>query len=402
MDQQQSVNSQQMQRRVPFHRPSITDAEIDEVVDTLRSGWLTTGPKAALFTEQFCAAVEAPAGLAVSSCTAALHLGLLAAGIGPGDVVFTTPVTFAATVQVILHTGATPVLVDVDPETLNIDPEALRAAVESTTLGRPAAVMPVHLAGHPCDMDEIVAVARDHGMAVIEDAAHSLPASYKNRPIGSIRSEVAHMVAFSFYATKNLGIGEGGMLTADATTIEDARALCLHGMSKDAWRRYAGGNWFYDIVAEGYKYNFTDIQAAIGLHQLARLDEMQRRRLEIVQQYHEAFEPIPALQPPTERPDVSSAWHLYVLRLDLTQLTIDRAGFIDELEQRQVSTSVHFIPIHHHSYFGKVIDLAPGALPVADREFSRYLSLPLYPSMTQDDIDSVVTAVLDVVERHAP
>lgn len=387
---------------LPFHRPSISDLEIAGVVDTLKSGWLTTGPKTQQFTEAFSEAVDAPAGLAVSSCTAGLHLGLLAAGVGPGDVVYTTPITFAASVQVILHTGARAVLVDVQADTLNIDPTALEAAIAQTPSSeRPAAVIPVHFAGHPCDMGEILALAEHHGLAVIEDAAHALPASHQGHPTGSVRSSlVPHLTAFSFYATKNLAVGEGGMLTGAPEHIETSKVLSLHGMSRDAWKRYQGGSWVYDIQAEGFKYNFTDIGAAIGLGQLARLPELQARRLEIVNRYQAAFGDVSSFQTPTVRSDVETAWHLYVLRLELDTLTIDRAQFITELDRRMIATSVHFIPIHHHSHFGKTLDLEPGDLPVADGEFPRYFSLPLYPAMTDQDIDDVVDAVLDVAATH--
>jgi len=383
-----------------FHRPSVGSAEIAEVADTLRSGWLTTGPKTRLFTEEFRASVAAPGALAVSSCTAALHLGLLAAGVGTGDVVYTTPITFAATVHVIRHTGARPVLVDVEPDTLNMDPVALAAAIAGTTDGRPGAVMPVHFAGHPCEMDAILALADQHNLAVVEDAAHSLPASYKGRPIGSVSQiDAPHLAAFSFYVTKNLGIGEGGMLTGAPELIEKSRGLSLHGMSRDAWKRYQGGGWSYDITDEGFKYNFTDIQAAIGLHQLRALGELQQRRLAIVEAYQSAFADCPQLQTPIERPDVDSAWHLYVLRLRLDSLRIDRAEFIRQLELRKIATSVHFIPIHHLSHFAEVLDVAP--LPVADREFERYLSLPLYPAMSDCDVADVIAAVHDVVDTYA-
>lgn len=388
---------------LPFHRPSVGEAEVAEVADTLRSGWLTTGPKTQRFTEEFCRSVGAPAGLAVSSCTAALHLGLLVADIGPGDVVYTTPVTFAATVQVILHVGARPELVDVEADTLNMDPSALRRAIESTTDGRPAAVMPVHFAGHPCDMAAIEQIAADHNLAIVEDAAHALPAFIGNRMIGSISDNRApHMVAFSFYATKNLGIGEGGMLTGPEELMDNARVLSLHGMTKDAWKRYQGGRWRYDIVAEGFKYNFTDIQAAIGLHQLAGLPRFQERRNAIVAAYNEAFGQIPGLQVPTERPGYSSAWHLYVLRFLETGIGIDRDGIIDELEKRMISTSVHFIPIHEMTHFAGIIDVAPGSLAVADAEAPRCVSLPLYPAMTDGDVADVIDAVLDVVGTHPP
>ena len=387
---------------LPFHRPSVGEDEIAEVVDTLRSGWLTTGPKTALFSDEFRATVDAPAALAVSSCTAGLHLGLIASGIGPGDVVYTTPITFAATVQVILHTGARPVLVDVEPDTLNMDPAALDAAVAATTDGRPAAVMPVHFAGHPCEMDHLLEVADRHGLAVVEDAAHSLPAAYKDRPIGAIGgTDTPHSVAFSFYATKNLGIGEGGMLTGDEALIETARQFSLHGMTRDAWKRYQGGSWRYDIAVEGYKYNFTDIQAAIGLHQLRRQGELQARRRQIVDRYQQAFGARSCFEIPVERDEVSSAWHLYVLRLRPEALRIDRARYIEELDARGIQTSVHFIPIHHHSHFESVLGIGPGAMPVADEAFDRYFSLPLYPSMSDADVDRVVTAVLTVADEFA-
>ena len=387
---------------LPFHRPSVGPAEIAEVVDTLESGWLTTGPKTQRFTEEFRAAVEAPAALAISSCTAGLHLGLIASGIGAGDVVYTTPITFAATVQVILHTGARPVLVDVEPDTLNMDADKLEAAVAATTEGRPAAVMPVHFAGHPCEMTKILDVAARHGLAVVEDAAHSLPASYEGRPIGAVGgTDTPHSVAFSFYATKNLGIGEGGMLTGDSDLIDTARQFSLHGMTRDAWKRYQGGSWRYDIAVEGFKYNFTDIQAAIGLHQLRRQGELQARRREIVDRYQAAFGGRDHFEIPVERDNVTSAWHLYVLRLMSASLRIDRARFIEELDARGIATSVHFIPIHHHSHFEDVLGFGPGAMPVADEAFDRYLSLPLYPSMTDADVDRVIAAVLDVADSHA-
>ncbi len=378
---------------LPFSVPLIGEEEIAEVVDTLRSGWITTGPKVARFEAEFAAALSAPAAVALSSCTAALHTALAVSGIGPGDEVITTPLTFAATVNVVEHVGARPVLVDVEPETLTIDPAQIEAAITPRT----RAIIPVHYAGHSADMDAIRALARAHGLLVLEDAAHALPAVYRGCQIGS----GANPVAFSFYAIKNLTTAEGGMLTGEPAFVERARVLSLHGMSRDAWKRYdKGGSWRYEVVAPGFKYNMTDIQAALGLWQLRKLERFQHRRREIVAVYQQAFGAEEALKVPVERPWVGHAWHLYVLRLRPGVLRIGRDQFITELAARNIGTSVHFIPIHLHPYYRDKYGYRPTAFPVAYDSFQRMMSLPLNPRLNDEDVADVIDAVSDVVRRY--
>ena len=386
---------------LPFSPPFIGDEEIAEVVDTLRSDWITTGPKVRRFEEEFAAFIGAPAALALHSGTAALHVALAALGIGPGDAVITTPMTFCSCVHVIEHVGARPVLVDVEPDTLNIDPGGIAKALDSSPFNI-RAILPVHLYGHPCDMDAIGEIARRHDLAIIEDAAHALPARYRGRRIGSppeIR-DLRGVTCFSFYATKNLTTAEGGMLTGPPDLVEEARLWSLHGMSRDAWRRYsAEGSWYYEVIRPGFKYNMTDIQAALGLHQLRKLPQFQARRREIVQRYNEAFSRFEELQTPVERPEVEHAWHLYVLRLNLERLKISRNQFIEELKARNIGTSVHFIPVHLHPYYRDRYGYKPEDFPVAYREYQRIVSLPLYPRMSDQDVQDVIDAVAAVV-RH--
>jgi len=380
---------------LPFAPPLIGEEEINEVVDTLKSGWLTTGPKTRKFAEQFAAYTQAPGALTVSSCTAALHLSLVALEIGPGDEVITTPLTFAASVNVIEHAGAKPVLVDVEPDTLNIDPAAVKAAITPAT----KAIIAVHYAGHPVELDALRTIAHEHNVHLIEDAAHAIGASYKDEPIGS----GSNPACFSFYATKNLTTGEGGMLTGDDALLERARQLSLHGMSREAWSRYAaGGKWAYDIVAPGFKYNMTDIQAALGIQQLRRFESMQQRRSEIVARYQAAFGSNPALQTPVTREHVTHAWHLYVIRLNEGELTIDRNQFIEQVNGRNIGTSVHFIPIHIHSYYAQKYGWQPEDFPVALSNYSRMLSLPLSPRMSDQDVEDVIEAVSAVTAAAAP
>jgi dTDP-4-amino-4,6-dideoxygalactose transaminase len=383
---------------LPFSPPLIGQEEIDEVAESLRSGWITTGPKAAVFEEAFRRVVGAERALALNSGTAALHLGLVALGIGPDDVVISTPMTFASCIHVIEHTGARPVLADVEAETLNIDPKAVDKAFTGQSSRRVKALIPVHLYGQPCDMDALTELAGAYGTGIVEDAAHSLPASYKGTMIGAAdKKHPRRLVAFSFYATKNLTTGEGGMLTGPSDMIDKARVWSLHGMSRDAYKRYsAEGSWFYEVVAPGFKYNMSDIQAAIGIAQLARLGAMQRRRAEIVGLYAEGLAQLEALTLPAPRPDVQHAWHLYVVRLNLDQLTIDRSRFIEELQRRNIGTSVHFIPVHLHPYYRDKYGYKPDDFPVAYREYQRIVSLPLYPRMTDQDAADVIEAVHDV------
>jgi dTDP-4-amino-4,6-dideoxygalactose transaminase len=378
-----------------FSPPAVGDEEIAEVAESLRSGWLTTGPRVREFEQRFAQLVEAPAAVAVNSATAAMHVALAVLGIGPGDEVITTTMTFCSSVHVIEHMGARPVLVDVEPDTLNIDPGLVRAAITPRT----RAIMPVHLYGHPAEMDAILAIAREHGLAVVEDAAHALPARYRDRMVGSPCEGVPNLVAFSFYATKNLTTGEGGMLTGPPDLLDAARVWALHGMSRDAYRRYtADGTWRYDVVLPGFKYNMPDLQAAIGLVQLRRLPELQARRSEIVERYDDAFRALAGVQVPAERPEVQSARHLYVLRLDPERLGVDRAGFVRELTSRQIGSSVHFIPIHHHTYYREKYGFGPVRFPVADREFERIVSLPLSPALSNADVEDVIEAVSEIVD----
>ena len=379
-----------MSRNIPFSPPNITSAEIDEVVDTLRTDWITTGPKTRKFETEFAEQVDAPAALALNSCTAGLHIALVTLGIGKGDKVATTPMTFAASVNVIEHVGATPVLVDVEPDTLNISPEELAKKMSADV----KAIIPVHYTGHPVDLDAVMKIAGDHGAAVVEDAAHALPASYKGKKIGSH----GNLAAYSFYATKNITTCEGGMLTGSPELLERARVLHLHGMSKDAAKRYEkGGSWKYEVLAPGFKYNMTDVQAAIGRVQLQRMPGFHERRLEIVGRYNEAFSQIPALETPTVRDDVESSHHLYVLRLHLDQLEIDRDGVIAAINERGVGTSVHFIPIHIHPYYRDKYGWQPEDLPVAFSNYERMLSLPLFTRMSDEDVDYVIETVQQVI-----
>jgi dTDP-4-amino-4,6-dideoxygalactose transaminase len=378
---------------LPFAPPAIGREEIEEVVDTLGSPWITTGPKAHRFEHEFASFLGAPGALALNSCTAALHTGLVALGIRPGEDVITTPITFAATANVIEHVGARPVFVDVEPDTLNLDPAQVEAAISPRT----RAIIPVHYAGHPVALDAILEIAARHDLAVLEDAAHALPARYHGRPIGSGRNPVA----FSFYATKNLTTAEGGMLTGDADLLARSRIIGLHGMTGDAWKRYGkGGTWRYDIVLPGFKYNMTDIQASLGLRQLRKLERFHARRRAVAARYTEAFTGEDTLEPPVERDGVEHAWHLYVLRLRPEVLTIGRDAFIEELAERQIGTSVHFIPVHTHPYYRDKYGYAPRCLPVAYDNFLRMLSLPLHPRLTDAEVTDVIEAVRDVARRH--
>ena len=377
-----------------FSLPLIGNEEIEEVVAALKSGWLTSGPRTRQFEQEFRDYTGAEATLALNSCTAGLHLALKALNVGPGDQVITTPLTFAASVNVIEHVGATPVLVDVEPDTLNISPELAERAVTPAT----RAIIAVHYAGHPAELDALRAVAESHGLHLIEDAAHAVGAEFRGQRIGSGHNPAA----FSFYATKNLTTGEGGMLTGSTELLDRARILSLHGMNREAWSRYAaGGKWASDIVEPGFKYNMTDIQSALGLQQLHRFERMQARRRQIVEQYHSAFGNDAAFMTPATRSHVRNAWHLYVLRLRQTELTVDRNRFIEEMTARNIGTSVHFIPIHMHSFYRRKYGFTPESFPTAKQAFDQMISLPLSPSMTDADVGDVIEAVLNVRQQYA-
>lgn len=379
---------------LPFHRPSIDEEEIEEVIDTLRSGWLTMGPKTLRFEEKFARYIGTKHALAVSSCTAGLHLALNAIGVGPGDDVITCTFTFAATAAVILHCGARPVLVDCLPDTLTIDPEQVEAAITPRT----KVILPVHFAGHPCEMAEILAIARRHNISVVEDAAHALPAAYRGQRVGTL----GDLTAFSFYAVKNITTGEGGMVTTDSDEYaERIVQRRLHGISQDAWKRYTDqGSWYYEITYPGFKYNMTDLNASLGLHQIRKCDRFHAVRNRYAALYLERLSPLDEITLPTVRPEVEHAWHLFPIRLNPESLTVGRDGFIELLRQEKIGTSVHFIPLHLHPYYRKVFGYRPQDLPHALSAFERIISLPIYPGMTEEDIQDVVRAVTKIVSAH--
>lgn len=380
---------------IPYNVPDITDAEIQEVVDTLKSGWLAKGPRTVEFEKRFAEYVGAKHAVAVNSCTAALHVSLLTQDIGPGDEVITTPMTFASTASTILHTGATPVFADIDYATGCIDPAEIEKKITSKT----KAVVPVHYSGQVCDLDRIYEIADKHGLYVSEDAAHALWSRYKGRLIGN---KLKGAASYSFYATKNLCTGEGGMLATDSDGIAArARVLTSHGMSKNAWNRYAkGGTWKYDIVEPGFKYNMFDIQAALGLKQLERLEDMQARRLKIAARYQEEFGKMDAVDLPVVPDYATHCWHLYILRIVPEKLTIDRDQFIVELNERNVGTSVHFIPVHLMSAYRSRFGYKEGDFPNTEKHFNRIISLPLYPTMTEEETEYVIGAVRDIIEKY--
>ena len=378
---------------LPFSPPAIGEEEIQAATEALRSGWLTLGPRVREFENAFSELVRAEAALAVSSCTAALHLALVALGIQPGDEVVTTPFTFAATANVIEHVGARPVFADVEADTLNLDP----SAVERVITPRTRAILPVHFAGHPVEMERFQDLAGKHGLELVFDAAHALAAEYRGHPIGSEK----HFTAFSFYATKNLTTGEGGMLTGDEARIARARPLALHGMNRDAWRRYhQGGAWFYEIESPGFKYNLTDPQAAMGLVQLRKLESFQKRRDAVSLAYDRAFGECPALEPMKAREGIRHARHLYPLRLRPEYLSIGRDQFVEELGRRRIGASVHFIPLHLHPFYRDRYGFRPEDFPQADGAYRRILSLPLHPGLSDTDVGDVIDAVLDIVRQH--
>lgn len=374
---------------VPFCLPDVTEDAIEEVVSVLRSGWMTTGPKVKQFESALGEFVGARHVLAVNSCTAGLHLALAGLGIGPGDEVITTPMTFCSTVNVILEVGAIPILADIGPD-MNIDPRRVARLITSRT----RAIIPVHIAGLPCNMEAIWELAQTHNLRVIEDAAHAAGAFHGAIRIGAGQSDA---VAFSFYATKNLSTGEGGAVVTSSEELYDRmRILCLHGISRDAWNRYSDkGNWHYDVVECGFKYNMSDIMGAIGLHQLARLDAMNTRRREIAEAYNRGLADLPQFELPSPGATGAHAWHLYILRLNLDRLTIDRARFFNEVRERGVHCSVHFIPLPLFSYYRDRLQMRDPC-PVALAEYPRLLSLPLYSGMEDRDVARVIEVVREV------
>ncbi len=380
---------------IPFALPDLSEAEIEAVVGVLRSGWITTGQKVKDFEARFGQAVGASHCVAVNSCTAALHLALDAVGVGPGDEVILPTMTFAATAEVVRYVGATPVLVDVRASDHNLDPKAVERAVTERT----RAIIPVHFGGVPADMDEINELARPRGIAVVADSAHAFPCQYRGRNIGAL----ADITCFSFYATKTMTTGEGGAaVTENGEWAERMRVMSLHGISRDAWKRYSnGGNWYYEIHAPGYKYNLTDIAAAMGIEQLERAQQMRARRAAIAASYDLAFGGMHALELLSCAPDRSHAHHLYVIKLARFTLGIDRDAFIDELKRRGIGASVHFIPLHVHPYYRETYGYRSDSLPMAYDLYQRSLSLPLFSAMSDFQVDRVIQGVLSLLREHA-
>lgn len=377
-----------------FGAPLIEEEEIAEVVATMRSGWLGTGPKTKRFEEDFCAYTGAKYAVALNSCTAGLHLALDTLGIGPGDEVITTAMTFAATANVICHVGATPVFVDIEPMSMNMDPAAVEAAITPRT----KAIIPVHFAGRPVDMDAIMAIARKHGLKVIEDAAHATETWYKGQKVGTI----GDIAAFSFYSTKNIVTGEGGMITTNDQEIADQlRIRSLHGISRDAWKRYSTAGYTpYEVLYPGFKYNMMDLQASIGLHQLAKIDRFWALRDKYWQMYNQAFGPLEEVFTPIpDEPDTKHARHLYTLLLDLTKITCDRYAFMEELRQENIGTGVHFVGLHLQPLYQERFGYKRGQFPNTEFVSDRTVSLPMSPKMTEQDVQDVIAAVYRVLDR---
>jgi dTDP-4-amino-4,6-dideoxygalactose transaminase len=378
---------------LPFALPEIGEEEVAEVVDTLRSGWLTTGPKTQRFEREFASFIGGGAqSLAVNSATAGLHLALEAVGVGPGDEVITTPYTFTATAGVVRHLGADPVFVDIDPCTFNIDPEKIERAITQRT----KAIMPVHFAGLACEMEPIIEIARKHGLRVVEDAAHALPATYRGKLIGALDTDAT---VYSFYATKTVTTGEGGMIvTRNEEIASRCRRMRLHGISRDAFDRYTSArpSWHYEVVAPGFKYNLTDLAASIGIQQLKKAWDFQRKRAEIAAKYDAGLADQPLLLPPKPREGDVHSWHLYVIRLD-QPVKIGRDEFIQQMSARGVGCSVHFIPLHLHPYWRDAYKLQPDHFPASSLAYRDAVSLPLYTRMAEADQARVIEAVKDVL-----
>lgn len=376
-----------------FAAPDIHEEEIAEVEACLRSGWLGTGPRVARFEADFAAykGVGAEQVAGVNSCTAALHVSLVAAGLDPGDEVITTPLTFCATVNAVLHAGLTPVLADIDPETQNIDPDAIEAAITPRT----RAILPVHFAGRACNMDRIMAIARKHDLRVIEDCAHAIETRYRGRQAGTF----GDFGCFSFYVTKNVVTGEGGMIVArDPALIARARMLALHGMSKDAWHRFSDkGYRHYQVVECGFKYNMMDLQAAIGIHQLERVESAWQRREEIWRSYNEQLANLPIDLPAPVEADTRHAYHLYTIAVDGERAGLSRDEFLDAMNARGIGTGVHYLSLPEHPYYQRALGWRPEQYPEAGRVGRHTVSLPISPKLTDSDVSRVVDAVRDVL-----
>lgn len=395
MPRKKELKNSSNEMQVPFHRAPVGEEEALAISEVIRSGWMTMGPKTFEFEKEFAKYVGAQHAIAVSTGTAALHLSLEAAGVQAGDEVLLPTTTFTATAEAVTYLGARPVLVEIDPVSMNISAEDAAKRITPKT----KAIIPVHFAGQPCDMDEIHALARAHHLRVVEDAAHALPSEYRGKRVG----QISEFTCFSFYATKTLTTGEGGMITTDnAEAADRMRLMRLHGIERDAWKRYRGdGSWFYEVLEAGFKYNLTDFQSAIGLVQLAKCDAMRQARERIARLYSDAFSSCHELVTPALFPDRNTSWHLYVLRLRSDCLNVDRKGFIETLHRRGVACSVHFIPLHLQPYYRRAYGYQPGAFPRAEKEYDSCLSLPIYPGMTEAEINYVIRIVLNTTAEFS-
>ncbi len=376
-----------------FHKPFLSEEEVDEIVDTVRSGWLSMGPKTLRFESEFNKYIGSKKSIAVSSWTAAGHLTLEAFGLKAGDEVIVPTMTFPATAEIVCYFGAKPVIVDVAEDTLNISLKEIEKAITPKT----KAIIPVHYGGQPCDMDEILELAKKYGLKVLEDAAHSLPATYKGKTIGTI----SDVTCFSFYATKTLSTGEGGMIcTNDDELAERCSIMRLHGINRDAWKRYSeSGSWYYEVVAPGFKYNFTDLQASLGLPQLKKVDYMWESRKRIAARYTKDLKDLDTIELHTIKSDRESSWHLFPIRLHLEKLNKTRAQIIEELRKNNIGVGVHFMPVHQHLYYSETFNLKDDNYPVASSIFPRLLSLPIYPGMNDENVDRVISVLIDILNR---
>ena len=385
-------------KNLQFALPDIGDEESDELLECLRRGWLTTGPKTAFFEKGFADYLGMPYALAVNSGTAGLHLALEAFGIRKGDIVITSAYTFTACAEVIRYLGAHPALVDIERRTFNLDPQALEGKLKEfkSQNKNVKAVLPVHFAGQACDMESVLDLSREYGIRVIEDAAHALPCTHKGKMIGTI----GDATVFSFYVTKPLSTGEGGMVvTASEGIAKRIKIMRLHGIDREVWDRYTSKKpqWYYEVVAPGFKYNMPDLMAAIGIHQLKKINQFQSRREEIAVRYNEAFADLPLRTPRLARPDDTHAWHLFVIQLELENIKISRGRFIERMAEKGIGTSVHFIPLHLHPYWRDRYGFEPDDFPVALDCYRRAVSLPIYSKMTDDDVERVIKAVRDIL-----
>jgi perosamine synthetase len=380
---------------IPFHKPFQDESEVNEVIDTIRSGWWTTGPKTKKFENEFKSYLGCSNSLAVSSWTAAAHLALEAIGLKPGDEVIVPAMTFTSTAEIVCYFGAVPVIVDVQRDTFNIDPVQVEKAITNKT----KAIIPVHFGGQPCDLDELTDLAASNNIKIVEDAAHALPAVYKGRKIGTI----SDVTCFSFYATKTLATGEGGMIcTEDEGIAKRCSIMRLHGINSDAWKRYTSeGSWYYEVIAPGYKYNFTDIQAGLGLAQLKKIELLHRLRKEISEKYDSGFETNALIRTHKIRKDRNSAYHLYPIEIEIAKMTIDRARFVNELKDSGVGASVHFIPLYRHPFYRDTFKLKADNYPNSESIYSRIISLPIWPGMSDYQIEKVIGVVNGLTTKFA-